>query len=244
VKQVQALYDGALTSVDQAVQWIFGKLEESGLAARTLVVITGDHGEGLYDLPGIAGHGDFVDFTESQAVPILLSGPGVRAGEISSRQVRLYDLAATILDLVIRDGPGGSFGDGVTLRAGAVERPICVETGIWFYPTLPAALQGRRLEYPGIAELLAVDEVSRELVLRSDMEEIVETAKQRGVILGRRIWRERLTPEGLEAGLTDLPGIEDGAGSVDLRKLFDERCVNPDARLRRFFEAVVYQNDM
>jgi hypothetical protein len=246
VKQVQALYDGALMSVDHAIQWFFGKLEEQGLERRTLVVITGDHGEGLYDVPAVAGHGDFVDFTESQAVPILLFGPGVPAGQVSNRQVRLYDLAATVLDLVLPDERRRqpvTFGDGVTLRASADERPICVETGIWFYPTLPAALRGRRLAYPGIAELLDVDEVSRELVLRSEMEGIVETAKQRGVILGNRMWREKLTPEGLESGLIDLPGIEEEGESADLRELFDDRCVNGDTRLRRFFGAVVYQKD-
>jgi hypothetical protein len=154
-------------------------------------------------------------------------------------------LGATILDLVTKDEssePPYRFGEGVTLLESGIPRPICVETGIWFYPSLPAALRGKRLSYPGIAELLTVDEASRELVLRDDMEAIVETAKQRGVILGNRLWRERLTPEGLDSGLKELDGV-DGETGDDLQKLFDERCVEGDEQLRRFFGAVVFQDD-
>jgi membrane-anchored protein YejM (alkaline phosphatase superfamily) len=97
MRQVEALYDAALTSVDQAIEWLFGRLEEQGLRGRTLVIITSDHGEEFYDLPDISGHGDFVDLVDSQAVPILLLGPGVPTGQVSNRQVRLYDLGATVL---------------------------------------------------------------------------------------------------------------------------------------------------
>lgn len=246
VKQVRVLYDAALSSVDDAVRGFVAQLAQEGLMESTLLIVTGDHGEELYDAPGIAGHGDFVDLATSQAVPILLLGPGVSGGKSSNRQVRLYDVGATVLDVVgvnSSDTHTGRFGDGLTLREETVERPICVETGIWFFPTLPAALRGERLEYPGVAGLLDVDAESRELVLRSDMERIVETAKQRGVILGNRIWWERLTPNGLDASLEELDGIAAGTDRVDLRNLFEQRCIDGDAKLRRFFDAVIYQND-
>ena len=74
------------------------------------------------------------------------------------------------------------------------ERPICVETGIWFWPGRPPGLKGQRLDYPGISQLLAMDVGSREMVLRLEMENLVESAKERGLILGNRLWSEQLTP--------------------------------------------------
>jgi arylsulfatase A-like enzyme len=247
-RQAEALYDAALTSVDQAIEWLFGRLGQRGLRERTLVIVTSNHGEELYDLPDIAGHGDFVDRVHSQSVPILLLGPGVQTGRVSNRQVRLYDLGATVLDLVAPEdlqNHSSRFGDGISLRDEMVERPVCVETGLWFFPLLPAALHGKRLEYPEVAELLDIDETSRELVLRSDMEAIVESSKQRGLILGNQVWKERLTPRGLQASSAVLPGVgvEDRAEFVDLQKMFEQRCVDGDGKLRRFFGAVVYQND-
>ena len=240
VEQIRFRYDAALTSIDRAMEKIFRDLERRGLTGKTLVVVTGDHGEELYEEPGIAGHGDTIRHLRSQAVPVFLVGPGVVSGVRSSAQVRHYDLAPTVLALLEPGGAAREFGHGASLLGPDVARPICVETGIWFWPGRPLGLSGRRLDYPGISELLDLEPSTREMVLREDMEREVESAKERGLVLGRRLYREQLTPGGLEKKIVLLEGPDPAFEEVDLAKIFQERCVEGDENLRRLYGAVVF----
>jgi arylsulfatase A-like enzyme len=244
VAQIRARYDGALRSIDRAMERIDGVLRSRGLDRNTLLVITGDHGEELYEEEGIAGHGDTLSHPRSQAVPIFLEGPGVPRGVKSSAQVRLYDLPATILPL-LEPGASRVFGEGESLFDDDAERPICLETGIWFWPSRPLGLAGRRLQYPAISELLELEPRTREMVLRADMESLVESAKERALALGDRMYREQMTPKGLEREVVSLPGIEPppskgGIEAAGIERLFEERCVEQDPNLRRLYGVVVF----
>ena len=241
IEQIRFRYDAALTSIDLAMERVLRDLEWRGLSGRTLVVVTGDHGEELYEESGIAGHGDTIRHLRSQAVPVFLVGPGVPAGTRSSTQVRHYDLAATVLSLLEPGSASREFGHGASLLDLDVARPICVETGIWFWPGRPLGLAGRRLDYPGISELLELEPSTREMVLRDDVEREVETAKERGLVLGRRLYREQLTPHGLEKEIVELEGPDAFGEEVELAKLFEERCVEGDQNLRRLYGAVVFE---
>lgn len=238
IAQIRARYDGAIAAVDGGVARLMGELEHRGLLANTIVVITGDHGEALFDEAGAYGHGDQL-LEEAQRVPVLILGPGVAARPISDEQVRLYDLPATLLELA---GVGdGQFGDGSTLlRPGT--RPVCVETGIWFQAGAPAHLRGSRLDYPSISELLEMDPTTREIVLRDDARRMVEAAKDRGIVLGHRLWHERPTPAGVMREERVLHGLDGGGGNgVDLARLFAERCVAGDPELASLFGTIVYE---
>lgn len=239
-RQVRARYDGALTAIDRAMGRLHHAVSELRGGDNTLLVITGDHGEELYETPGIAGHGDVVGYVGSQSVPILLKGTGVAEGIASSEQVRLYDLGATVLELVLpNDESPRRFGEGVSLFADGEPRPICVETGIWFWPTLPSGLIGERLEYPGIAELLELG-ATREMVLRREVESLVETSKERGLVLGNRMWRERLTPRGLERELLELEEVSPAVERSDLASQFEGRCIEGDPNLTRMLGTVLF----
>jgi hypothetical protein len=241
VEQIRFRYDAALTSIDRAMEKIFRDLDERGLGGRTLVVVTGDHGEELYEEPGIAGHGDTIRHLRSQAVPVFLVGPGIASGVRSNGQVRHYDLAATVLSLLEPGGALREFGHGASLLAPDVARPICVESEIWYWPGRPLGLVGKRLDYPGISELLELEPTTREMVLRKDKEREVESAKERGLVLGRRLYREQLTPSGLEKEIVLLEGPDPASEEIDLQKLFQERCVEGDENLRRLYGAVVFE---
>jgi arylsulfatase A-like enzyme len=238
VAQIRARYDGALHSIDRAIARLHAALAAAGRAERTLLVVMGDHGEDLFDEPGLFGHGDVLGMRYSQVTPILLAGPGVPPGR-SRAQVRLQDLGATLLGVLDGTADDRSFGDGKSLFA-SVARPLCVETGMWFWPDRPVALRGRRLTYPPISELLEILPGTRELGLKLAQIPVVESAKDRGVLLGRRYWHEQLTPTGRITELVTLPDIEPRDEHVDLRALFESRCVAGDPRLRRFYDAVVY----
>lgn len=100
---VNDLYDASVATGDRWVGAVLAKLDELGLADRTVVCFTADHGEELFD-HGDHGHGHAV-WNELVHVPLVLAGPGiptgVRRGAVSNRFVptTLASLAGTALEV-------------------------------------------------------------------------------------------------------------------------------------------------
>jgi arylsulfatase A-like enzyme len=106
-------YDAGIAYTDEHLGRLFARLESSGLAESTAVIVTSDHGEALGE-DGRAGHSYLDDF--NLLVPLLISVPGRgRPGLRVTRQVRLIDVAPTILD--IAGLPPSSGTDGTSLLA-------------------------------------------------------------------------------------------------------------------------------
>jgi arylsulfatase A-like enzyme/tetratricopeptide (TPR) repeat protein len=89
-------YDGEIAYMDRFVGAVLDRLEEKGVAGRTLVVVAGDHGEGLGDKVE-TGHGIFL-YEETVRVPFIVRNPGAfpRPRAVGSA-VRLVDVAPTVL---------------------------------------------------------------------------------------------------------------------------------------------------
>jgi arylsulfatase A-like enzyme len=101
VAYVRALYDAGVRVVDQHLERLFEGLEALGLADRTVVVVTSDHGEALgeRDLRYLGRHGDWL-YDELLHIPLILHDPRVRHPvRRVSAQVRLLDVLPTLLDL-------------------------------------------------------------------------------------------------------------------------------------------------
>ena len=94
---VQDLYDAGIFAVDRQLRRLFRELESTGKLDETLVVITSDHGEEFFER-GWTGHG-YTLFDENLRVPLLFVHPSLPTRRVSE-QVRLLDLAPTILDLL------------------------------------------------------------------------------------------------------------------------------------------------
>ncbi len=93
------LYDGEIAYMDYYVGAILERLKEKGIYEKTLIVIAGDHGEGLGDKVEI-GHGIFL-YDETLRVPLIFYNPGVfPRSQLIESQVRLVDVAPTALDII------------------------------------------------------------------------------------------------------------------------------------------------
>ena len=90
-------YDGEIAYLDEYVGKLLSKLENLGLKDRTIVVITGDHGESLGEHKEIT-HAMFL-YNTTQQVPLLVRIPGKNGREVKDI-VRHIDLAPTILELL------------------------------------------------------------------------------------------------------------------------------------------------
>lgn len=96
------LYDTGIAHTDEQLDRLWNKLEASGLADRTVTVFTSDHGEGLGE-HGSAGHANLHEF--NLMVPLVMALPdGHGAGRRIPTQVRLIDVAPTVLDALGLEG--------------------------------------------------------------------------------------------------------------------------------------------
>ena len=106
-------YDGEIAYMDRYVGAVLERLKENGILERTIIVVAGDHGEGLGDKVEL-GHGIFL-YEETLRVPLILHNPAVfpRAQVIES-QVRLVDVAPTILEIIgLKDEAAGMTGQSL-----------------------------------------------------------------------------------------------------------------------------------
>ena len=79
----------AVSIADQAVGLLANAVQDAGIASRTLVIITSDHGG-----HGI-GHG--TDDPRDTTIPWLVAGPQVKSGYIIQQPLETMDTAATAL---------------------------------------------------------------------------------------------------------------------------------------------------
>jgi arylsulfatase A-like enzyme/Tfp pilus assembly protein PilF len=92
-------YDGEIAYVDDLIGKLWEDLVRQGVANRTLLVITADHGEGLGE-HGEQNHG-FLLYRSTTHVPLIIRFPDRRyAGKRINTIVRLIDIAPTVCALL------------------------------------------------------------------------------------------------------------------------------------------------
>jgi arylsulfatase A-like enzyme len=90
-------YINSIRSVDIQVQNILGELDALGLAERTIVVFTADHGE-MAGAHGLRGKGPFA-YEESIHIPFIVVHPDVKGGQTCQALSSHIDVTPTLLSL-------------------------------------------------------------------------------------------------------------------------------------------------
>jgi len=112
---LRELYAGEVRHVDAVLSPFL-----AGLPANAVVAFTADHGE-LLGEHACWGHGPTL-FQEAVAVPLLLRGPGVEPGTVST-PVQLLDLTPTLLELAGCPADGQMLGRSL-LAGGSAEPAV------------------------------------------------------------------------------------------------------------------------
>lgn len=107
-------YDVEIAYIDYFIGMLLDRLQETGRMEKTIVMIVGDHGEGIGGPHIERTHGMFV-YHDTQRIPfIVYAGDAIAGGRRSDRLVQQIDVAPTVLDLL-----GFEIGDemqGATFR--------------------------------------------------------------------------------------------------------------------------------
>ena len=139
VREDAADYLGESQAVDASLGELLKRLEETGEADRTVVVVSGDHG-----FPGVPD-GKCNLYSCGTAVPLVIRWPGGRAGRVIDDLVCLPDLAPTFMEL-----------GGVKPPAGVTARSIlpllASDAGGQIDPTRTWVVTGRERHVAGARE--------------------------------------------------------------------------------------------
>lgn len=131
------LYDGEIAFADQQVGRCLDWLRASGLDERTIVLVIGDHGEGLGS-HGEGTHGYFI-YDYAQHVPFILTAPfGELRGVRVASQVSVVDVFPTLLGLSGIEPPAHLHGRSLV---GAMRTPREPRPGFAYGESMVPSLQ-------------------------------------------------------------------------------------------------------
>jgi len=98
LEEVVSAYDSGIRHVDAQLGRLFAHLDALGMDAHTLLVVTSDHGETLYERNLYVGH-SFSLRDEEIRIPLLVRLPGAAQSARSDELVSLEDLMPLILEV-------------------------------------------------------------------------------------------------------------------------------------------------
>ncbi len=113
LRNARHAYYGMVSYFDSLIGRIRKALDEGGFTDNTYVFVVADHGEMLGER---GAWFKFLPFEWSARVPMIVTGPGVKAGYVEEKAVSLVDLLPTMTELA-SDGKGVAFADRVDGRS-------------------------------------------------------------------------------------------------------------------------------
>ena len=102
IEHIRGLYDGTVRLVDDQIKRIIKHLRDKKLLENTIVVITSDHGDDLYEPGTTLGHGiSFNGGDQTSHIPLIIRFPEkIPAGQTYPQLTRAIDLAPTLLECI------------------------------------------------------------------------------------------------------------------------------------------------
>jgi len=115
-KTITALYDGQLRQLDDYVGRLIGEMRAFGIVENTLLIVTSDHGEELFE-HGFIGHASTSLkaklYDEIIRIPLIIWYPRKLKPRVVAEMVRQIDIMPTILDLLDLHIPEGLQGNSL-----------------------------------------------------------------------------------------------------------------------------------
>ncbi|EMM73610.1 sulfatase-like hydrolase/transferase [Leptospira weilii] len=173
-EQIRGLFQASIYSFDDSVGKILEHLKKEGIYDSTLIVLTSDHGESLFEADHSHGHGEHLRGEAVTHIPLLIKFPrNVGAGRRFAGISSSLDLFPTLLSFVanrVRDFSlrenlrnelknrfGRDLSAGLSFQTWKDSRNVYGETGIWFSDLGNHFYQKERIYYPDILHLHSIE---------------------------------------------------------------------------------------
>jgi arylsulfatase A-like enzyme len=195
IRQIRDLYDGCTRQFDDNVGSILDALKANGLAENTIVIVTADHGDNLYEEGVTLGHGlTFNGGMQANHVPLVVHVPGTKAARIPAH-VSMIDIAPTIADLAGAGKPGSwegkSFAGWIKGTEKPTSRAFYGETGFPFVQFRVGGIERPKL--PPMDGMTGIDDsFNYQFVLKDEFNKPLVDAKQRCLMTDK--WKLICTP--------------------------------------------------
>jgi tetratricopeptide (TPR) repeat protein len=126
------LYDGEIAYADAALANFVASLKQHGRYEDSLIIVVGDHGEGLGEHHEQT-HGIFL-YDSTLHVPLILKLPGRNTSKVIQSQVRTTDILPTVLDMLNISPPKRIDGESLRPYFSGTETPSRTVFGETDYP--------------------------------------------------------------------------------------------------------------
>ena len=171
IAQIRGLYDGAVASVDDAAGKVLDALTKRGLDGHTIVIVTSDHGETLFENGRGLGHGEHLFGDEATHVPLVVFDPRRPEPRRERLIARDVDLAPTLYELTGVVAPADLDGRSLapSLRGEALEPALAYAESDVSTGEVSSLSADLRIPTKPLAELTEVDAAhGDEIVLGRD----------------------------------------------------------------------------
>jgi len=189
LRSLRDKYDTAIRYTTDQLGQLFSLLEEKGLWENSLVIVTADHGEELFDHGGFS-HG-YSLFEEVLRVPLYIKLPSQQEGRSSDARVSIMDIVPTLADLLKLEVKPGQF-DGRSLAlqlhagsAGGDTRDLLFTQDWPGRCVARAFVQGThklievRTNYEGLKNVIRLYDLEQDPMERNDLSESLRSEARR-----------------------------------------------------------------
>jgi tetratricopeptide (TPR) repeat protein len=209
------LYQGEIAYADESLGRILAVLEEKNVADRTLVVVVGDHGEGLGEHDELTH--SLLCYQTTVRVPLIMRVPGTEGGIRIDDNVGTVDLLPTIVDLVGLPKPDELQGRSLRPYTLPGSEPVTDSNRLYYSETLSPRLAHQWSEVRTLIDdrLKYIHSSKPELYdLRTDPNELINLATAQPEVVDAM---RRQLEEFVREKSSSIAG--DAAGEVDAETL-------------------------
>ncbi|TGN10065.1 sulfatase family protein [Leptospira ilyithenensis] len=192
IEQIRSLFDSSVYAFDEEFGAIVRFLKDKDLYDKSIIILTADHGEALYEDIHGQGHGEHLRGEAVTKVPLLIKFPSdSKYASLPEREffgtTSSVDIFPTLSDYfsipIKQELPGLSLLNVLGQKDWENERVVYSETGIWFSDVGDHFFQSQRIPYPNILELHQVvpEEEFQIMITDRNFQETIAFAKHRSV---------------------------------------------------------------
>ncbi|MDB5697487.1 MAG: hypothetical protein JWN69_291 [Alphaproteobacteria bacterium] len=165
---VARTYWNAVAQADAQIGQLIARLKVLGVYDSSLIVITADHGESLFD-DGFLGHGHMLNRQQTH-IPLVVSMPGVA----SAAPLGLADYRALILRL-LGDGRKAAAAKTVLQYIGTLDRPAWIGIAGKGQRWTTLRLQDEQVRFSEIDRSFDYDQLAAYPPLKARADRLIET---------------------------------------------------------------------